>query len=80
MPVPRFLYDVIVHMPKIAGQKFDHNYRMLPCRQTDMQHDFDQWLHHNNYERPHQGYRNMGKRPLDTIQSFCDPPQGMKVS
>ena len=45
-----------------------------------MQQDLDQWLHHYNYERPHQGYRNMGKRPIDTIQSFCDPLQGMKVS
>ena len=45
-----------------------------------MQQDLDQWLYHYNYERPHQGYRNMGKRPIDTIQSFCDPLQGMKVS
>lgn len=45
-----------------------------------LQQNLDQWLHHYNYERPNQGYRNMGKRPIDTIQSFCDPPQAMKVS
>lgn len=32
-----------------------------------LQADFDRWLDHYNNERPHQGYRNMGRRPIDTI-------------
>lgn len=35
-----------------------------------LQEDFDKWLKHYNTERPHQGYRNMGKRPIDTINEF----------
>jgi transposase InsO family protein len=31
------------------------------------QADLDRWLLHYNTERPHLGYRNMGRRPLDTI-------------
>lgn len=31
----------------------------------------DQWLIHYNVERPHQGYRNMGCCPIDTINLFC---------
>jgi hypothetical protein len=30
----------------------------------------DEWLIHCNTERPHQGYRNMGRRPIDTIEQF----------
>lgn len=35
-----------------------------------LQRDFDAWLKHYNTERPHQGYRNLGKRPIDTINEF----------
>lgn len=35
-----------------------------------LQEDLDAWLKYYNYERPHQGYRNMGKRPFDTIKEF----------
>jgi transposase InsO family protein len=35
-----------------------------------MQADLDAWLVHYNTERPHLGYRNMGKRPIDTVMSF----------
>ena len=35
-----------------------------------VQKDLDQWLQHYNYERPHQGYRNLGRRPFDTVQRF----------
>jgi transposase InsO family protein len=31
--------------------------------------DLDAWLLHYNTERPHQGYRNLGRRPLDPIMS-----------
>jgi len=41
-----------------------------------LQQDFDSWLKHYNTERPHQGYRNMGKRPMDTIKEFiCQEPK-----
>jgi len=30
----------------------------------------NKWLKHYNYERPHQGYRNMGRRPIETIETF----------
>jgi len=35
-----------------------------------LQADLDTWLHHYNYERPHRGYRNMGKRPADTVAEY----------
>jgi len=35
-----------------------------------LQSDLDAWLHHYNHERPHRGYRNRGKRPIDTVQSY----------
>ena len=35
-----------------------------------LQTDFDQWLVTYNTERPHQGYRNMGRRPIDTIELY----------
>ena len=36
-----------------------------------LQKDLDKWLHHYNHERPHQGYRNMGARPIDTVMRFA---------
>jgi len=38
-----------------------------------LQEDLDTWLVHYNTERPHQGYRNMGRRPLDTVNLFLQP-------
>ena len=35
-----------------------------------LQEDLDQWLKHYNTERPHRGYRNMGKRPFETVSAF----------
>ena len=37
-----------------------------------LQADLDTWLHHYNTERPHLGYRNMGKRPVDTVMQFVN--------
>ena len=34
----------------------------------ELQEDVDQWLHHYNHERPHRGCRNMGRRPIETIE------------
>jgi transposase InsO family protein len=35
-----------------------------------LQADLDAWLVHYNQERPHLGYRNHGKRPLDTVNDY----------
>ncbi|MBJ3776704.1 IS481 family transposase [Acuticoccus mangrovi] len=35
-----------------------------------LQADLDAWLVHYNTERPHLGYRNQGRRPIDTVNSF----------
>lgn len=32
-----------------------------------LQRDLNKWIQFYNYERPHRGYRNMGKRPADTM-------------
>lgn len=32
--------------------------------------DLDAWLQHHNTERPHLGYRNQGRRPIETISLF----------
>ncbi len=37
-----------------------------------LQVDWNTWLVHYNTERPHQGYRNMGRRPIDTIHLLAD--------
>ena len=35
---------------------------------ASLQEDLDIWLHHYNYDRPHRGYRNQGRRPFETFQ------------
>ncbi|HHZ08897.1 MAG TPA: transposase, partial [Rhizobiales bacterium] len=35
-----------------------------------LQADLDAWLAHYNTERPHLGYRNQGRRPIETINMF----------
>lgn len=35
-----------------------------------LQADLDAWLVHYNTERPHLGYRNQCRRPIDTLNSF----------
>jgi transposase InsO family protein len=37
-----------------------------------LQGDLDAWLHYYNRERTHQGYRNQGRRPYDTIQRYLN--------
>ena len=46
---------------KAFRQKF---YESVDALQTDL----DGWLRHYNYERPHRGYRNMGRRPVETME------------
>jgi transposase InsO family protein len=47
-------------------------------RLEDLQADLDDWLRHYNTERPHRGYRNMGKRPMDTIQDYLNKSREME--
>jgi len=35
----------------------------------ELQEDLEGWLQHYNYERPHRGYRNMGRKPIETIEA-----------
>lgn len=35
-----------------------------------LQRDLEKWLRFYNEERPHQGYRNLGRRPIETVLSF----------
>jgi transposase InsO family protein len=45
-----------------------------------LQHDLHQWLRHYNTERPHQGYRNLGRRPLDTIRAYLAEPSAVSLN
>jgi transposase InsO family protein len=36
----------------------------------ELQAALDDWLHAYNHDRPHQGYRNMGRRPRETIDAY----------
>jgi transposase InsO family protein len=40
-----------------------------------LQADLDAWLVHYNTQRPHQGYRNMGRRPIDSIKLYLESLQ-----
>ena len=44
-------------------------------RVETLQDDLDAWLVHYNTERAHQGYRNLGKRPFDTIHLYLNSVQ-----
>jgi transposase InsO family protein len=35
-----------------------------------LQQDLDEWLYYYNHERPHQGYRNTGRRPIERIEEY----------
>jgi transposase InsO family protein len=49
--------------------------RKLYTSLDELQSDLDEWLRHYNTERPHQGYRIVGRRPLDTIHEFLERRQ-----
>ena len=38
-----------------------------------LQQDLDAWLRHYHTERPHLGYQNQGRRPIETINQFVRP-------
>ncbi len=40
-----------------------------------LQNDLNIWFKHYNEERPHRGYRNLGKRPIDTINEYIKRAQ-----
>ena len=40
-----------------------------------LQSDLDAWLVEYNTRRPHQGYRNRGRRPMDVIQDYLKQRQ-----
>jgi len=42
----------------------------------ELQTNLDEWLQNYNHERPHRGYPNMGKRPVDLLNEFLAVPQG----
>jgi transposase InsO family protein len=35
-----------------------------------LQQDLDEWLYYYNHERPHQGYPNIGRRPIERIDGY----------
>jgi transposase InsO family protein len=41
---------------------------------SELQAELDAWLVSYNAERPRQGYRNMGRRPLDMVAEFLSLP------
>ena len=53
----------------VLNEFFREGFRTKIYETVDaLQDDLDAWLVHYNTERPHQGYRNMGRRPFDTIK------------
>ena len=45
-----------------------HSGKKLYSTVDDLQTDLDIWLNHYNYERSHRGYRNMGRKPIETFE------------
>lgn len=39
---------------------------------ADLQEDLNDWLKFYNHQRPHQGYRNLGRKPIQTILNFVN--------
>jgi transposase InsO family protein len=62
--VERFNRTVLDEFFRIAFRK--KLYESVEVLQVDL----DAWLVHYNTERPHQGYRNRGHRPIETIDLF----------
>lgn len=62
--VERFNGTVLDEFFRVALR--DRFYETVEPLQTDL----DAWLVHYNTERPHLGYRNQGRRPIETINQF----------
>jgi len=53
----------------VLDEFFRETFRQKLYTSTDeLQVDLDAWLTYYNTERPHRGYRNMGRRPIETIE------------
>jgi transposase InsO family protein len=53
----------------ILDEFFRETFRKTFYASVDqLQKDLDKWLDYYNNERPHRGYRNMGRRPIETIK------------
>ena len=44
-----------------------------------LQQDLDVWMDSYNTKRPHQGYRNMGRRPIDTVDAYVGSTQHKRL-
>ncbi|ABN78290.1 MULTISPECIES: IS481-like element ISRhsp3 family transposase [Cereibacter] len=62
--VERFNGTILDEFFRVAMR--DNFYESVEALQADL----DAWLVHYNTERPHLGYRNMGRRPVETVMSF----------
>ncbi|CAI9404821.1 IS481 family transposase ISRhsp3 [Pleomorphomonas sp. T1.2MG-36] len=59
------------------GTVLDLSFRLKICETFHasveaLQEDLDAWLVHYNTERPHLGYRNMGRRSWETVSKFIN--------
>jgi len=64
----------------VLDEFFRQAFREKPYESVEtLQKDLDKWVKSYNEERPHQGYRNLGKRPLETVNRFVNL-SGRKVS
>lgn len=53
----------------VLDEFFSETFRKkLYASVDELQADLDKWLEYYNTERPHRGYRNMGRRPIETIE------------
>ncbi len=45
-----------------------------------LQADLDEWLRWYNNERPHRGYRNMGRTPMESIRQYLSKMGSQETS
>ncbi len=69
-----FIQNLLVHLAEkillLQPLKFGGDYQTFYETVETLQADLDAWLVHYNTERPHLGYRNQGRRPIETVMSF----------
>ena len=65
----------------VLDEFFRTDFRTAFCEPAEqLQIDLDQWLHDYNHERPHQGYHNLGRRPIDTINQYLEQQQRQEAA
>lgn len=52
------------------GRSFTNGSGGFRCTVDHLHADLDVWLNFYNNERPHQGYRNMGRKPIETNKQY----------